>query len=100
MIKSSIATPSSSLQEVLYCLITKGKSSIEDFPHLSGFRSRISNLVLDHDLILESEMGYGVNKHGRKFHFAIHILPKSEIENAIIIYNKLQNNERHNKMPK
>ena len=89
----NINKPTSSLQEVLYCLITKGKASIVDFPYLSGFRSRISNLVLDHDLILESEMGYGVNKHGRKFHFAIHILPKSEIENALIIYKKLQKNE-------
>lgn len=36
--------PKSSIQEVLFTLITNGSASIVDYRFLSGFRTRISNI--------------------------------------------------------
>ena len=46
--------PKTTTAEVLQTLILKGDASIEDFPYLSGFRTRISNLVLIYKLKLKS----------------------------------------------
>jgi len=90
LFSQELQPPNSSLQEVLFCLITKGSASIVDFRFLSGFRTRISNLSLDHGLKMDNEDAEGENKFGRKFRYVIHKLPFSEMENAVNIYKKLQ----------
>ena len=39
-----LTTPKNTTAEVLFTLIKKGSVSIMDFPYLSGFRSRVSEL--------------------------------------------------------
>jgi hypothetical protein len=82
--------PNSHIEEVLFCLITKGSASIVDFRYMPGFRTRCSELDLYHNLKMDNEDAEGENKFGRKFRYVIHKLPFSEMENAVNIYKKLQ----------
>jgi len=81
--------PRTNTQEVLFELINEGKTSIFSFPYLSGFRTRISELQITHGLKLERIMETRNNKFSNPFTFANHILPESEKEKAIALYNKL-----------
>ena len=94
LFKDNLPEPESSLQDVLFKLIKSGVASIKDFPHLSGFRSRISNLKVDYGLNLEIKQGFGTNRHGRKIIFAIHLLPDSEYFNAVKLYHKIRGEEK------
>jgi hypothetical protein len=85
------AFPKTSEQEVLLNLILKGHSSIFDFPYLSGYRTRISELQTKHGLFLERKLGNRCNKFGNSYTYAIHKLPVEEKEKAIILYNNLVN---------
>jgi len=83
--------PTTSLQEVLFELITEGKCSINQFFYLAGFRTRISELKGKYDLRLNSsEKGFGVNKHDNKYTFPIHRLLPEHRNKAINLYNTLQ----------
>lgn len=93
LFNQDLQPPKSSLQEVLYHLITNGSVSIIDFRFLSGFRTRVSNLKLQHDLPLSEKPDFGLNKHGRKFRFIIHILENENLELAKKLYRKLQKEE-------
>lgn len=84
--------PKTSEQEVLLTLILQGYVSIFDFPYLSGFRTRVSQLQLIHGLKLNTVMDKRCNKYGNTYVYAIHKLPESEKEKAINLYNKLNNN--------
>ena len=78
--------PKTTTAEVLQTLILKGEASITDFPYLSGFRTRISNLVLIHGLKLKSEVLKGINKYGNKITYINHILEPTERKTAIELY--------------
>lgn len=78
--------PTTTTAEVLQTLILKGEASIEDFPYLSGFRTRISNLILIHGLKLKSEVLMGINKYGNKITYVNHILDQTERKKAIELY--------------
>lgn len=84
---STLTAPASNRQEVLYTLIKNGKVSIQDFPKLSGFRTRVSELRLDFGLILDPRSVKGKNKFGRTITFIEHHLLEDYIEDAISIYN-------------
>lgn len=84
---AQLPEPGSNRQEVLYTLIKNGKVSIQDFPKLSGFRTRVSELRLDFGLILEPISAKGKNKFGRTITFIEHHLLEDHIEDAIAIYN-------------
>lgn len=83
--------PKSNIAEVLLTLIQDGNVSIKDkaFGHLSGFRTRISDLTLKHGLQLETKMEKDTNKFGNSYSYAVHILPESQKEYAIELYNKI-----------
>ena len=83
--------PKTSTQEVLLHLILFKTASIIDFPTLSGFRTRISQLILDHGLFLEREFIHGFNKFGNTTKYAKHMLPDNQKEKAIEIYYKINN---------
>jgi len=83
------AFPKTSEQEVLLTLITQGHVSIFDFSYLSGFRTRVSQLQTVHGLLLDRVMDSRCNKFGNTYSYAIHRLPESEKEKAIVLYNKL-----------
>lgn len=84
--------PTTSTEEVLLTLITQGHVSIFDYPYLSGFRTRVSNLCLVHGLKLDRVLDKRTNKFGNVYSYAIHKLPKEEKEKAINLYKKINKN--------
>ena len=84
--------PTTNTEEVLLTLILQGSVSIFDFPYLSGFRTRVSNLSLVHGLKLERILDKRTNKFGNSYSYAIHKLPEEEKENAINLYKKINKN--------
>lgn len=83
------ALPKSNTEEVLLTLITQGYTSFFDFQYMQGFRTRVSNLVLNYGLNLETTKHQKQNKFGNTYHYALHRLPETEREKAIELYNKL-----------
>ena len=86
--------PRTSEQEVLLTLITQGYVSIFDFPYLSGFRTRVSQIQTKRGLTLDRVLDKRCNKFGNTFTYAIHKLNPKDKTNAIEIYNKLTSNEK------
>lgn len=88
--------PKTSEQEVLLTLITQGHVSIFDFPYLSGFRTRVSQLQKDKGIVLERFLDKRCNKFGNTYTYAIHKLNPNQKEFAINIYNNLTKNAKTN----
>jgi hypothetical protein len=89
-INTELSRPTNNNQEVLYKAIQTGKVSLMDFPHLSGFRTRVSNLRHNYGINFDSTGRIkAVNKHGRKISFVIHKLPDEEVEKAISVYKSI-----------
>jgi hypothetical protein len=82
-----LTLPKNNSQEVLMTLIKNGKVSIEDYPYLSGFRTRISELVREFGLVLNPKPVKTTNKFGRTIRYIEHHLEEIHIEKAISIYN-------------
>jgi len=87
--------PTTSQEEVLLTLILQGHVSIFDFPYLSGFRTRVSNLVVIYGLKLNRVLDSRFNKYGNTYQYAIHKLPTEEKEKAILLYQKLNKNYKN-----
>ena len=83
--------PKTNIQEVLLTLITQGYTSFFDFKYMQGYRTRVSDLVLQYHLRLETTMSTSINKFGNRYIYAIHRLPENEKEKAIELYNKMIN---------
>jgi len=83
------AFPRTNLQEVLLTLISQGHVSLFDHSYMAGFRTRVSNLVLDYGLHLETTKAKRCNKFGNSYTYHIHKLPENQKEKAIEIYNKM-----------
>ena len=84
--ENALLAPKTTEQEILLHLIENGKVSIFDFPYLSGFRTRISNLKKK-GVEIDSKLIKGVNKYGNNYLFAIHsIIDKNT---AVSIYENL-----------
>jgi hypothetical protein len=83
------AYPKTNLQEVLLTLILQGNVSLFDYSYMAGFRTRVSNLVLDYGLNLETTKAQRCNKFGNSYTYHIHKLPTEEKDKAIAIYNKM-----------
>lgn len=81
--------PNTHTQEILLTLIFNGEVSIFDFSYLSGFRTRVSELILSHKLELEKETKTNQNKFGNTYSYAVHRLPDEQKKYAIELYNKL-----------
>jgi len=81
--------PRTNEQEVLLTLIIQGHTSFFDFSYMQGYRTRVSNLVLEKGLKLERKVDKRFNKFGNQYVYAIHYLPESEKEKAIELYNRL-----------
>jgi hypothetical protein len=78
--------PTTNIQEILYTLITQGHVSIFDFPYLSGFRTRVSELKLKYGLIIETKKDTRCNKFGNQYTYCIHFLHKEHQKKAIQVY--------------
>lgn len=77
--------PTTNFQEILFTLIENGSCSIMDFPYLSGFRTRISEIK--EQLVLHKNYVTKVNKFGNHYSYAVHTLPSYEKQKAIGLYN-------------
>ena len=77
--------PNTQLDEVLLHMIKYTTVSCMDFPYMSGFRTRVSNLVLKDGLKIRTEFKKGINKFGNSYNYAVHSLV--DIDQAIEIYN-------------
>ena len=84
-----LPNPKTNTQELLYTLIVKGEVSIFDFPYLSGFRTRVSDLKIKHKLPLTSRMFVKVNKFDNEYRYAVHYLKKEDKEKAIELYKTI-----------
>lgn len=82
--------PNTNTQEVLLQLILYGQVSIFDFSYLSGFRTRVSELILSHGLKISKEIKTEQNKFGNTYYYTLHKLPEDQKEFAIELYSKLQ----------
>lgn len=86
---SVLPKPKNDRADVLLTLINNGNASIEDFPKLSGFRTRISELHVKYGLELIYQPVKGTNRHGNTITYRRHILPEYEKETAIELYHKI-----------
>jgi hypothetical protein len=89
---SKYPKPKTNEQEVLLHLIVENTVSIMDYSYMSGFRTRISRIVLIHGIFLTRVFETGINHHGNKYSYAVHGLPESQKQKAIELYLKLNKN--------
>ena len=85
--------PKTSIQEVLLTLITQEHVSIFDFPYLSGFRTRVSEIQNVYKIELERLLDKRCNKFGNTYTYAIHKLPDTSKEKCVEVYLKMCKNE-------
>lgn len=85
----NLSQPKNTTADVLYSLIRNKKVSLQDFPRLAGFRTRLSNIKVKHQLPLIFITKEGINKFGNKMVFREHILEENQVEKAISIYNQI-----------
>ena len=85
----NLKKPNNSKAEVLHTMIINGEVSIFDYPYMSGFRTRISELRLEYDFEFTSKKKSGINKHGNSYLYSVHILNDNEKEKAIKVYNQI-----------
>jgi hypothetical protein len=86
---NDLPLPKNNTQELLFILIQQGNISIMDMPHLSGFRTRISELELKHGLKLSRKMITKRNKFGNVYQYANHILNDNNKKKAVELYKKI-----------
>lgn len=84
-----LSVPTNTTARVLHTLLLKKKVSIEDFPIMSGFRTRISELRLDYNVKLIHIFKKGKNMFGNTIYYKVHFLPDEEVNNAIEAYKKI-----------
>lgn len=84
-----LPNPKNNIQEILLHLIQKGSVSIMDFPYLSSFRARVSDLKLKYMVILRRENKTSLNRFKNKYTYVVHYLDKSEFKKAKEIYLKM-----------
>lgn len=84
-----INQPNNVRAKVLYKLIKQGNVSIIDFPYLSGFRTRVSELLLRFEIQLTNINKKGTNEFGRTFVYVEHHLDFNQVEKAIEVYNTI-----------
>ena len=84
--------PTNTQAEVLFVLIKKGSVSIKEFSWMEGFRTRVSELVLDYSIPLLKTNESGINKHGNTFTYKRHSLPLDKVDFALSVYDKINKN--------
>ena len=81
--------PKNNKQEILLTLISNGRVSIFDYSYMSGFRTRISELIREHNLPLEKVQKISHNKYGRAYHYIEHRLAKENVKQAVQLYESI-----------
>jgi len=87
--KDPLKHPKTEIQTILYLLLTDGYVSCISAPYMHGFRTRISELKLKHNIRLESINTDSINRFGNKFYYAVHKIHENSKEDALCLYLKL-----------
>lgn len=90
--KEHIKLPKTDLQTVLYLLLTDGYVSCISAPYMHGYRTRISELKIKHEIKLESESTNSINRFGNRFDYHIHKIHPDFKQKALNLYVKLTAN--------
>jgi hypothetical protein len=85
----NLKQPLTNTQEILITLIKKGHVSIFDFSYLSGYRTRVSELIAKYNLTLKRTTDTRCNKFGNSYSYAIYFLEPENKNDAIMLYKKL-----------
>jgi len=88
--------PVSNLTEVLHDLIITRTGVSERKQNQNGFRARISELILKHNIPIQNKVAEFSNKYGTKSHYKLHYIDSADIQEVVDIYEKLilQSNKR------
>lgn len=85
----TLQTPKTNICEILHTLIDKGEVSIMDYPYMSGYRTRISELTNRHNLSLIRGLRTDKNKFNNVYSYAVYELNPFHLRNAIKLYNEI-----------
>lgn len=86
---NDIRKPRTNIQEVLFEMISSGEVSIMDFPYLSGFRTRVSELRRKYGVEIKTINREGINKFGNKYNYAVH--SPIDFNHALDVYKEMSN---------
>ena len=87
-----LSQPKNNTAEVLFNLIIKGSVSMKDFAWMEGFRTRVSEINLKHNITLLKTSETAENKYGHPIRFIRHTLPEDQLEFATSVYNQINKN--------
>jgi len=88
MAKTELPKPKSAKATILYGLITRQEISEQEYP-FNGFRSRVSDLKLKHNLPIRFKKIKGKNQFGHAMVYRVHYLWRISIPKAIRLYRKI-----------
>jgi hypothetical protein len=83
-----LSLPKNQKAFILHTLINKKFISEQDVP-MNGFRARVSELINDHGVDIQSEMVAFKNTFGHSSKYKKRFIPKKGIDKAIKVYNKI-----------
>ena len=83
-----LSPPKNQKAFILHTLINKKFISEQDIP-MNGFRARVSELINDHGVDIQSEMVSFKNMFGHSGKYKRRFLPKKEVDKAIKVYNQI-----------
>lgn len=84
----TLPKPRSAKATILYGLITRAEISEMDY-RFNGFRTRLSDLRLKHNLNIRYKEIKATNQFGHAMVYRVHYLWKISIPRAIRLYNKI-----------
>ena len=86
----TLEEPKTHKAEILHTILQKGEVSLMDFPHLSGYRTRLSELrrVLPCSA-LKRELREGKSKFNNPFKYAAYILNDFHQRTVLKVYNEI-----------
>lgn len=86
---NNLSYPRNNKEEILFTLINTRHVSYLDFPEISRFGGRISEIQHKLGIQLKKVNSVRNSKFGNPFRFVIYRLPDEEFEKATAIYKKL-----------
>jgi hypothetical protein len=85
----NLSYPRNNKEEILFTLINRRHVSYLDFPEISNFSARISEIQTKLGIELNRVDSVRNSKFGNPFRFIIYRLPDKEFEKAMAIYVKM-----------
>lgn len=87
-ITTRLPLPKTTKAMILHLLLNKGEVSEQDFK-INSFRSRLSDLIIKHDLPIRHRVVKFKNRFKRSSQYREHYLLKRDFPRAIKLYNQI-----------